>query len=229
MGISPLPPDSLSHCWHGCLLDSNYSLQDDPWHWLNCNGLKRTAGLEGHDTLAHIILKTASKVHQTGQWQPTNLTQDSRLQPDLLLYLDGKRLLCDVTVINPIAPSKLKGPYWTTFAATTHIAEQNKINKYKQLGQTMGAEVVGMAFNVFGGMGPGAHRILTKLATLSQEAYGISPSQFATHLFDAVAIAVVRRVGSMIAEGLVRQHQATCRMRMARPSRDKVRRQVSFS
>jgi len=88
---------------------------------------------------------------------------------------------------------------------------------------------VGMAFSVFGGMGPGAHRILTKLATLSQEAYGISPSLFSTHLFDAVAIAIVRRVGGLIAEGIVRQHQATSRMRMARPSSDKVRRQVSFS
>ena len=84
----------------------------------------------------------------------------------LLLYLDGKHLLIDVTVINLLAPSKLKGPYWTTFAATTHIAEENKIKKYTQLCQTMGAEMVGMAFNVFGGMGPGAHRIRTKLATL---------------------------------------------------------------
>ena len=77
-------------------------------------------------------------------------------------------------------------------------------------------------------MGPGAYRILTKLATLSQEAYGISPSQFASHLFNAVAIAVVKRVGSLFAEGVIRQHRATSRMRIARPS-DKVRKQVLFS
>jgi hypothetical protein len=207
-------------------MDNNFSLQDDPWHWLNCNPLKRTSGLQGHDTLARTVLQAALAVHQTAQWQPNRLAQDSQLQPDLLLHLDGRRVLCDITVVNPIAPSKLKGPYWTTLGAATYIAEENKQKKYEELGKAVGAEVVGMAFSVFGGMGPGAHRILTKLATLSQEAYGISPTQFTCNLFDAVAIAIVKRVGNLVAEGTFRQERATDRMRMARQSR-RIRVQVS--
>jgi len=54
IGISPLTVP-IEHCSHGLHTDSNFALKNDPHHYGCCNGLKRTAGLHGHDSICHLI------------------------------------------------------------------------------------------------------------------------------------------------------------------------------
>ena len=114
-----------------------------------------------------------------------HLSQEGEDQPDLLVDLEGDKLICDVTVVNPIAPSKLtRAALWDTFGAALHDAQEGKEKKYAHVAHSMGAKVVGLAFDIFGGMSAGSRHLLGRLCTLSQQAVmSISPSEFASRLY----------------------------------------------
>ena len=77
--------------------------------------------------------------------------------------------------------------------------------------------VVGLAVSVYGGLGTGTIGLYNKLCLLSQQAFGVSPAQFATSLFDSTAIALARRYGALVARGQLRQQRATYQMMLSRP------------
>ena len=86
----------------------------------------------------------------------------------------------------------------------------------------MGAKVVGLAFDIFGGMSAGSRHLLGRLCMLSQQAVmSISPSEFASRLYGSIAIALARRVGALIQQqqGATLQERATTRMGLARTGR----------
>jgi len=128
-------------------------------------------------------------------------------------------MICDVVVCHSIAPSKLKAKNgnWSILGFELIAAEEMKQKKYADMAQAAGATVVGLAFSVFGGLGTGTRALYNKLCLLSQQAFGVSPTQFTTSLFDSTAIALARRYGALVARGQLRQQRATCQMMLSRP------------
>lgn len=220
LGLPPMSvPVAVWSCSHGSLFDCNGSLQKDEWHWLSCNSLKRGAGLHGHDAVASIMYEAGRELHQVCEWQPTHLIgATGGEQPDLLLHLAKRKILGDVTIVNPLAPTHVHKAAWE-HGGVLFDREKAKQEKYAHLAKPNSATVVGLAFDVFGGIGRGATDTLEHLCQMAQESFLIiSPMLFANRLFDRIAVALARRVGALIQQGAIKLQRATRRMLISRAS-----------
>ena len=97
--------------------------------------------------------------------------------------------------------------------------ERRKESKYAHLAIPNQAEIIGLAFDALGGMGPHAEELINYICELSQESpLLLSPRDFASLIRDRISIALARRAGALIEEGENRIRYATGRMLTARPS-----------
>jgi hypothetical protein len=217
----PLPPP-VSSCFHGSRFLCNEDLTKDPLHFLNCTALKRTSGLTGHDTINKIILESCRDLYQRCVWQPLHLA-GSRAgeQPDLYIeFIQNsiRKVIADVVVTNCQAASYCNRAVWNCKAV---LADRERLKefKYAHLAVPNQAEIIGLAFDALGGMGPHAEELINYICELSQESpLLLSPRNFASLIRDRISIALARRAGALIQEGENRIRYVTSTMLTARPS-----------
>ena len=199
LGLPPTTlsfPPPVSSCFHGSLTDYNDNLATDPLHFLNCSALKRTSGLIGHDMINRILLESCRELHQRCIWQPHHLAGSiAGEQPDLFIqFIQGssRKIIADVVVTNCQAPSYRGRATWNCNGVLAD-SETQKESKYAHLAVPNQAQIIGLAFDALGGMGPHAEELINYICELSQESpLLLSPRNFASLIRDRISIALAR-------------------------------------
>jgi hypothetical protein len=99
--------------------------------------------------------------------EPSGLSEEDHLRPDLQLLLDQHNLLIDVTIVHPTCPSHLHKSQ--TQFKTAHQACEAKKSKYKQLAEQQKAEFIPFAIGSFGGLSYSARSLIWTTATFAND------------------------------------------------------------
>jgi len=123
--------------------------------------------------------------------EPSGLSDEDQLRPDLQLLLDQHNLLIDVTIVHPTCPSHLHKSQ--TQLKTAHQACEAKKNKYKQLAEQQKAVFIPFAIESFGGLSHSARNLIRTIATFANDHLSAwSKEEIITNINSAIACAVQR-------------------------------------
>ena len=125
-------------------------------------------------------------------------------QPDLYIqFIQGssRKIIADVVVTNCQAPSYRGRATWNCKSVLAD-SETQKESKYAHLAVPNQAQIIGLAFDALGGIGPHAQELINYICVLSQESpLLLSPRDFVSLLRDRISIALAQRAGALVEEG----------------------------
>jgi hypothetical protein len=107
------------------------SLNTDCWHYLSCSKRRKNELNLRHDQVNAVLAYYSVHAGIAARREPSGLSEEDQLRPDLQLLLDQHNLLIDVTIVHPTCPSHLHKSQ--TQLKTAHQACEAKKSKYKQL------------------------------------------------------------------------------------------------
>ena len=143
LGLSPHPPlDDIQQCSCGKEII-------DPWHFLSCTHLKRTAITNRHNVIVNLIASFVRDCGGIALVEPAALSKQSSKHPDIDIVIGTRHIYVDVTIRHPLAPSKLH-------SASTHpnsilqSAERDKHKKYDTLAHQNHASFIPFVVDTFG-------------------------------------------------------------------------------
>jgi hypothetical protein len=84
------------------------TIRDDPWHFMTCQKLPKGEVSVRHDEVESALFRSALIMGLQAVRQPAGLDTLSDLRPDLMVILPGRRILTDVAICHPLAPSRVK-------------------------------------------------------------------------------------------------------------------------
>jgi hypothetical protein len=136
--------------------------QDDPTHFIGCPKMSRTALTQRHNAIASRISAWCNSVGIPAFLEPK--VDGQRRRPDIDIVLDGGRVLVDVSVVHPCAPSHIVGnnAMWSALGPLL-AREAAKVSKYRALAQDARAELLPFVVSSFGGFGVSAMRLFAIL------------------------------------------------------------------
>jgi len=139
------------------------ALAKDPWHFLSCNVIIAVEGRDRHNQLGHSIVKHSRMSGLETDFEPSNLDQNSRLRPDLLIHTHPKLTVSDIVISNPSAPSHRiaasKGPL-----RTANKAANKKLKKYKNITKNLQADFKACSCEVYGCMFKQTKQLVNRIA-----------------------------------------------------------------
>ena len=133
------------------------------WHGLSC--LKGAGRFARHSKLNALIKQSLSSTHILSVLQPQHLYRTDQKLPDgltLVPWAVGKQLLCDVTVVDSLAPSRISAGSVCNPGMDAAEAEEQKKYKYKDLIDD-GNLFQPLAFEIQGAAGPSTEFFWSKL------------------------------------------------------------------
>ena len=107
---------------------------EDGWHGLFC--LKSEGRFSRHSNLNALIKQSLSSTNIPSVLEPRHLYRTDQKRPDGLTTVPwavGKQLLWDVTVVDSLAPCRIKAGSVCNPGTAALEAEERKIDKYKDL------------------------------------------------------------------------------------------------
>jgi hypothetical protein len=145
-------------------------LDGDPWHALTCSQSKREGVTDRHDAIADILHWAIREAGGMSRREPKGLSADDGLRPDLDCNIGNEDIFVDVTVVHPLAKSRIQGtkPQGTLTAAIQ--AAKAKEQKYNELASETKRSIVPFAMETYGGMEKRAADFLKKIAMSMKEA-----------------------------------------------------------
>ena len=127
--------------------------------------------------------------------QQRNLPAAERTIPDLVLYLNGKPLLSDVTVVDPMADTNLAEAVLGSGRAV-EAAAARKVAKYAATAEAMVAVHLPFAVETTGGLSESAQQLIREIHhSAGQHCTWREAESIGSHLVDSIAIAVQRCTG----------------------------------
>ena len=161
-----------------------------------------------HNTIEKLLHDVVRDGVGDARRQQPNLPSAERTVPDLLLELDGKILLCDVTVVDPLATSHIKDAAEKP-GRVAEKAAAGKVRKYQACADAMHAQHLPFAVEATDGLGESALQLITAIHnSAEQHCTWRDAKSIGTHLADSVAIAVQRCCGMALRASLARENEA---------------------
>ena len=167
-----LPPqDIMPQNCHSCRQYSPVSLslvERNEWHYLSCmEGHGATSISARHHAVVQQIARHARLAGAVVVVEPPHLFTDNNKRPDILIILNHKNYLIDVTITHPTAPSNIK-------RAQKHLgqaihAEKLKTNKYHELSKEQNCTFVPFVIETYGGIAPQAQTFLNELSVFAHD------------------------------------------------------------
>jgi hypothetical protein len=178
------------------------TLRSDPWHFMTCRPLSKGEVTVRHDEVESALYRSALIMGFQAVRQPMGLDTSSDLRPDLMVILPGRRIVTDVAICHPLAPSRVEKVSSITALRTAREIEGGKRRKYLKMKTRHQMEVIPFVVETCGGMGPAAVKLLRAMAKASQEHLAMWPKQaILQHVVGSVAIAVQRGSAMAYLEG----------------------------
>ena len=158
-----------------------------------------------HDSIEKLLHDTVRDGIGHAYRQQHNLPGADRTVPDLVIVLDNKHYLCDVTVTDPLADTNLalavRGP-----GRVARAAEKKKLVKYRQSEEDMRAVHLPFAVEATGGLSETAQQLLREIHhSAGQHCTWRDADLIGTHLVDSIAIAVQRYAGKALSASLAQE------------------------
>ena len=133
LGLNPL--DIMPKYCAGCGAD----MTSNSDHFLTCQFRRKNELNKRHDQIANCIANCiAGIVREVGgcaKLEPSHMDRESRKRVDLDVLLDSKRILIDVTVIHPTAPSHRHAAAMKPCQAAQK-PKRRKTKKYPEIAHT---------------------------------------------------------------------------------------------
>jgi hypothetical protein len=200
LGLPPTRDRVLPHRCNAC----GMGVAEDGGHGQRCihNSTFTKLRHDSIEVLLHNVIRDGIGI----AWrQQHDLPAADRTIPDLLIYLDNKAFLCDVTVADTLADSNLRysklGP--------GRLAEKKadkKERKYRRIATEMQAEHLPFAIETMGGLSGSAERLLREVHhSASTHCTWRDADAIGSHLLDCVAIAVQRCTGMALRASVDRE------------------------
>ena len=139
--------------------------------------------------------------------QEHNLPAAERTIPDLLISLDNKMFLCDVTVVDTLANTNLATAGRGAGRLADEAAEK-KVIKYQATAEAMDAVHLPFAIETMGGMSKSAQQLIAAIHhSAGQHCTWREPDAIGAHLVSAIAIAVQRCTGLALRMSLKKERR----------------------
>ena len=127
--------------------------------------------------------------------QPRGLPEAARTIPDLIIYLDNRAFLCDVTVADTLAYSNLAVSKLGPGRLAKRKAEE-KVDKYTHAAAAIRARHLPFAIESMGGLSESALQLLREIHNSAiTHCTWRDADAVGSHLLDSVAIAVQKCIG----------------------------------
>jgi hypothetical protein len=185
LGLPPNPimPTTCAAC--------NANMSADEWHYLSCPARMKNELNMRHDSANHYLNEYAKLAGMVTRMEPSGLSEDSRLRPDLQLYMDQINQLVDVTIVHPTCPSHLHVA--AKQLQTAENAATQKKKKYAQMCENIGANFIPFAIESYGGYSRDALSLIEQIGVFaSTHLSAWSKREIMTNLTAAIAISVQR-------------------------------------
>ena len=144
-----------------------------------------------HDQVNRALALYSLHAGCVARLEPSSLSDDNGLRPDLQLIMDQYNKLIDVTIVHPTCPSHVKQAQ--TQLKTAHDACENKTNKYMKLAQQQSADFVPFAVESFGGLSDSATDLINEISVFASEHLSAwSKEEIIEDLTSAIACAIQR-------------------------------------
>jgi hypothetical protein len=167
------------------------SITTDNWHYLSCVKRRKNELNMRHDQVNRALALYSLHAGCVARLEPSSLSDDNGLRPDLQLIMDQYNKLIDVTIVHPTCPSHVKQAQIQL--KTAHDACENKTNKYTKLAQQQSADFVPFAIESFGGLSDSATDLINEISVFASEHLSAwSKEEIVQDLTSAIACAVQR-------------------------------------
>lgn len=169
----------------------NSSITNDPWHYLSCVQRRKNELNMRHDQVNRALALYTLHAGCVARLEPSSLSDENRLRPDLQLIMDQFNKLIDVTIVHPTCPSHIKQAQ--TQLKTAKYACDQKIQKYSNLAQQQSADFIPFAIESYGGLSESASSLINEIAVFATEHLSAwSKEEIMTDLTSSIACAVQR-------------------------------------
>jgi hypothetical protein len=167
------------------------SITNDDWHYLSCVKRRKNELNMRHDQVNRALALYSLHAGCVARLEPSSLSDDNGLRPDLQLIMDQYNKLIDVTIVHPTCPSHVKQAQ--TQLKTAQDACETKTNKYMKLAQQQSADFVPFALESYGGISDSANDLINEISVFASEHLSAwSKEEIVEDLTSAIACAVQR-------------------------------------
>jgi len=178
------------------------SIRNDAYHFMTCKKLSKGEVTVRHDEVESALHRSALIMGVQAVRQPAGLDTSSKLCPDLMMILPGRRILIDVAICHPLAPSRVKRGTSMRALRTAKEMEGVKRRKYLELQTRQQMELLPFVVETCGGMGPAAVKLLKAIADAAEERLALwSRKDVIRYVVGLVAVAVQRGGAMAYLEG----------------------------
>jgi hypothetical protein len=185
LGIQPINV-MQSVCGSCCV-----SLNTDCRHYLSYSKRRKNELNLSHDQVKVVLAYYSVHAGIVARREPSGLSEEHQLRPDLQLLLDQHNLLIDVTIVHPTCPSHLHKSQ--TQFKTAHQACEAKKSKYKQLAEQQKAEFIPSPLRVLDDSLTQRGNLILTIATFANDHLSAwSKEEIITNINSAIACAVQR-------------------------------------
>jgi len=157
-----LPPSD--HLPAACRCGRRRAFHNDPWHGLSCHLLKRREINWRHNDVVHIVAATTRSLGAFAHIEPSRI-DNARIRPDLLLRIGRRRIMVDVAVVHPGAPSRLRAAQRSLGTALQQ--QRIKHARYDRLARTEHSIFLPFIVETFGATAPEARSVMREIASFA--------------------------------------------------------------
>ena len=147
-----------------CTCRSRQSFQIDAWHGLSCISLKRRQVNQRHNNVVRIIASTVQRLGAFAHIEPSRL-DNTRIRPDLELQIGARRILADVAIVHPCAPSHQQRAQRSL--GTANHAERRKHRRYDNLARTRRGIFLPFVVETHGAIASSARALMRQIAAFA--------------------------------------------------------------
>jgi hypothetical protein len=174
--------------------------------------MKRTAITVRHDTIVNHIACFTNYAGGLATVEESELSEETRLRPDLQVILPGATYMSDVKVVHSLSPSHVEN-HWKNQLGAAKAGEKEKTKKYTQLAKQHHMEFAPFVTETSGGINKVSEQLLTNIISTCAEHQRIwEPKEVRRELLGAIAIAIQKGNASAMFEGYYRARRATALM-----------------
>ena len=194
-------------------------LDTNPTHPLHCKLQTRRALTRRHDSISQVIAGVARLAGCSAEIEPISHAFHDGRHPDLLIQIGLKTLLIDITVQDPLAPSRFTKNKTFAQGAQAQEAEKRKYAKYGAAVEKIGAEFLTFAMEPLGLWGKQARSLVGLISDWSayESNLGYSEFEVRTRLHSVVAVALARGNWLTMHTGRLQVQEAYQKSRVGAP------------
>jgi hypothetical protein len=164
----------------------------DPWHYLTCQGYRKTLLGARHDTIVKAVQEVVQIAGGAVVCEPPSVSTEDLRRPDHLIALDNKLIYTDVSVTHPTAVSYVSQRQSLNSLQLADKKAQEKIEKYKDI-IPVSAEFNPFIVETYGGIGRHAQKLIDQISVHASEHQSVwTENEVGNFLRFAIAINIQR-------------------------------------